>query len=157
MKIIEVRGLMDALAMRQIRNETRLFLTGNREHIGMLEQILWYYGTYKPQNADGKFFAFLAVIDDRAAGFGIVREVDGKWWPTYALSEWARGGGHGLALMKRMVKHAIILGQGEAWGQLREDNERIKDLDRKLGWEFLDTDGVNITAIIRWRPEMMTW
>ncbi len=152
-----VMNIWDAMVMRRMRNETRLLLTGNRKHIWPWQQVIWYYLTYRPQNRAEKFFAFLVWIDGRPGGFGIVREVDGKWWPTYALSEWARGGGRGLKLMRRMIRYAVELGGGVAWGKLREDNERIKDLDRKLGWEFLITDGTDITAIIEWREEMGSW
>ncbi len=137
--IVPLRGPVDALRMRTIRNAVRLNMTRDRYEIGALRQLRWWRGDYRRWSRAGSFQAWLMWRAGRAVGYGIVRWDRGRWWVTGALVAGARRLGLGRALFAFLTGEAAARdlatrGRGEVWLEVRADNEPARRLYQSLGY-----------------------
>jgi RimJ/RimL family protein N-acetyltransferase len=99
-----VISLSDIFAVRRIRNECRLYLTGRTDHISIPRQIFWYFTYYKQAAKTGKYRIFIARDGkDRVAGYGAIHRLDRKLLVTECVAEKFRGQGVGFLILKRLM------------------------------------------------------
>lgn len=135
-----VRGLTDALRMRTIRNEVRLSLTHDTSEISVLQQVRWYYGTYRPRYAQGTMRAYLLWANGTARGYGLMRFETDRWWLTGALVASVRGRGLGRTLFEELTFYALAW-SGAAWLDVRRDNLPARKLYASMGFRVTEERG----------------
>lgn len=121
------RSLSDAMGMRLVRNECRLFMTRNTAPISMAKQTWWWLrlpSTTWP----------LVVQSDQIIGYGLIVVGENKAWLTGALTKRERHRGLGRRLFMAMIalaQHSCL----EPWLEVRESNAPALHLYSSLGFE----------------------
>jgi len=116
----EVLSEDDAQIMRKLRNECRLFMTRNTKYISKKQQSSWYNSLDK-----SKMKLYLAKVDNRAVGYGILRIENDVFLVTGGLTKKSRGQGMGRYIFQNLIDEA----------------KRI-DSSRKIELEVLNTNTV---------------
>lgn len=134
--MIAVDGLMDALRMRNIRNEVRNYMTHNTDRIGLFEQLKWFEETYKPAEARGEMQGFLLWHEQEPVGYGLITLREDQYWVSGGLTAASRGLGLGEYLFTYLTRYARFrLDAPEVWLDVRADNERARRLYEKIGYK----------------------
>lgn len=102
-KITPVKTLRQALQMRIIRNNCRLYMTGDNSEIGFFRQIRWFYQNYKPLFEKKLLKAWLLYYDGELAGYGMIRD---RSVITLGIFYKYRGYGLGKRLFAHLLKFA---------------------------------------------------
>ena len=107
-ELVEVVPESPTLAMelefvRMLRNSVRDKMTGNSNLISSSEQITWF----KTLNHES-LKLFLFIINNEAAGYGIIRYAEDSYpWLTGVLLEEFRGSGYGKVLFEMLTDTAL--------------------------------------------------
>lgn len=127
-----VKTPWQALNVVAVRNQCKGWLTGNSKRISNLEQLKWFYTTYRKQHKDGKINLYLFINGDEVYGYGLTSKALGMWTVTGCLwPEW-RGYGLGERLFRLLIDS---IEEDQVWLEVFSDNERAVSLYRKLGFE----------------------
>lgn len=149
------------MKLRQLRNSMREFMTHDQSNIGVLRQIMWYYGTYRPLNRKGELSAYLLEIpfetlrdryieqDAMLLGFGILARRyffgEKRWVVTGGVIPSVRGFGFGKALFRFLSSI-----NGEVWLDVLDTNEPAISLYKSIGYKEVDhTDGIITMKLAR--------
>ena len=91
-----VENLKEAMQVRTLRNSCREYLTNHTAHIGIRQQLLWYFQYYRNAKQTEKYRLYL-WYDDRGVplGYGALALDDGKLLITECVATKHRGLGHG--------------------------------------------------------------
>src|SRR5436190_5201259 len=109
MPITPVESLSQVLQVRRLRNSCRDQLTNHGEHIGVTQQVRWYFQYYRRARISD-YRLYLLLSDERiAVGYGAARLQDEKLLVTECVSPRHRGQGHGTTILR----HLIALGRSE--------------------------------------------
>jgi len=127
----EIKNVRDALIVREIRNECRLFMTNDSSSINIFRQLVWYLTKYKPQNNKGGMYGFLFKTNGRSAGFGLISLKNGKYFVTGGLRKSERGKGLGKRLFLELIKSVP---SKEVWLEVLDSNIAAKKLYIALGF-----------------------
>ncbi len=99
-----VNTLSDALIIRRIRNECRLYLTNHMEHISMLRQIYWYFNDYRKMLQSKKYRLFiLRTIDNTPVAYGALSLHNEYLYITECVKSEYRRQGYGSAILKNLI------------------------------------------------------
>lgn len=103
-----VDSLGEALQVRRLRNSCREYLTNHTAHIGVRQQMLWYFQYYRTAKQTQKYRLYL-WHDDRGVplGYGALALEDGKLLVTECVATKHRGLGHGGSILNRLVRIAL--------------------------------------------------
>lgn len=110
--IKEIKSFKDALALRKIRNQCREFMTRNKNSISYLKQFEWFYSIYMTSSSD-ELFAFLLMLDDKAIGYGLIRDRASRPLISGGLAKEYRGKGYGEKLFKIVTDMASRTSSGK--------------------------------------------
>jgi len=144
-RLSPIKNFKDALEVRKIRNQCRLFMTNFISEIGYREQFNWYYKTYRKENKKMKMFCFLFYVNNDAVGFGFVRESKNKFWITGGLKENQRGKGYGKLLFKEIVNSVPAK---EVWLEVLASNTAAKKIYNELGFKNIKGLKINNKEVI---------
>jgi RimJ/RimL family protein N-acetyltransferase len=103
-----VDNLKQAMQVRTLRNSCREYLTNHTAHIGIRQQLLWYFQYYRNAKQTEKYRLYL-WYDDRGVpiGYGALALDDGKLLITECVATKHRGLGHGGSILDRLVRIAL--------------------------------------------------
>ena len=134
-----IKSLHDALEVRIIRNDCRLFMTNYTLEISPSQQQKWYTEIYKNENKKGNMTCFIFKYNNQNAGFGLIRKASGKYWITGGLMSSQRGKGLGIVLFQDIVKSTP---SKEIWLEVLDTNPAAKKI-----YETLDFKKVKETEV----------
>ena len=97
-----VRNTADIMAMREVRNVCRHWMTHDSSRISIIRQLRWYRNFYRPLNKKGRVYGFIVRVGGKTAGYGLVTYREGVWWLSGGLHGKFRGKGHGEFLFASM-------------------------------------------------------
>jgi ribosomal protein S18 acetylase RimI-like enzyme len=102
LQIREVATASEAEAVRRLRNECRATMTRSTAEILPGQQLAWWEGLDRRANL---LYLASAVGPEwhEAAGYGLCRIIDGKWWLSGGLATRWRGRGWGKQLFGHMA------------------------------------------------------
>lgn len=154
-RLSPIRTFQDALEVRKIRNESRMYMTRNNENISIEKQREWYFGTYKPENNKGSMECFLLRSENNTYGFALVRNISGRSWITIALKSSERGRGLGKVLLAILLNKVIA---DDIWLDVLESNLPALKLYQHFGFkkvknEMLNGKKINIMKLVRKKSE----
>jgi RimJ/RimL family protein N-acetyltransferase len=102
-----VNTLSDALTVRCIRNECRLFLTNDTGYISIPRQIYWYFTYYRKAARTGIYCIFIARNNiSQPVGYGALHLADRHLLVTECVAEKYRGQGWGFLILKKLINIA---------------------------------------------------
>jgi len=130
MELKPVRSIFDALKVRRIRNECRLYMTNYRGEISILQQIRWYF-TYYIWTKDYRLFL---AVDGVPVGYGALHKEYGKWHVIEGVSEEYRHQGYGTKILGRL----LLLGEPPFIAEIWANNENSILLHLKAGFVLTD-------------------
>ena len=138
MELKPITSLKDALAVRKIRNECRIYMTNDQAEIGFLRQIYWYLAHYRKSKS---YRVFLAT-DGGAVGYGALHNEGNTLHVTEGVAEKHRHKGYGTAILGSMI--AIARNEklplvAEIWA----DNKASIGLHTKMGFKL---DGTKVKS-----------
>lgn len=93
-KIRPARSLADYLFTRRLRNQVYLNMTGNPAPISLWQQLKFYW------RRPAGFELFIAVFEDRRAGYLLLRPDGSTWLITEAVAKEFRGHGVATAMVR---------------------------------------------------------
>src|SRR6185295_597226 len=99
-----IKNIKDALVVRKIRNQCRLFMTNDRSDIGFVRQIVWFFSKYKKENKKNNMICFLFNKNAKPIGFGLIKKNEDKYLITGGLEPDQRGKGIGKILFKEIIE-----------------------------------------------------
>lgn len=126
-----INGFSDALKVRDIRNQGRTKMTNHTSFIGFIDQLKWYFLTYRKEHDNKKLFCYLMKVDERNVGFGLIIKREGLFWITGGISDNFRGKGYGKKLFTEIVKKVP---SSEVCLEVLEANIPAKKIYTKLGF-----------------------
>lgn len=144
---LPIENLREALEVRNIRNECRLFMTNDTSEINLIKQVIWYFRVYRKENEAGKMTCFLFNVNGTPAGFGLIGKRFGKYWITGGLKSDQRGKGMGKILFREIVEK---IPSNEVWLEVLDSNIIAKNLYKNLGFKKIkkrDIDGKKIIVM----------
>lgn len=95
-------SVIDALAVRRLRNSCAASLTNHRRSIGRLAQILWYLRRYRAGVDSGRYRVFLFREGTTPNGYGALRLRDDELLITECVALEHRGRGLGRQILSRL-------------------------------------------------------
>ncbi len=102
-----VDSLRDALQVRTLRNSCREYLTNHTVHIGVPQQLLWYFQYYRDAKQTEQYRLYLWYDDlGLPVGYGALSLEDGKLLITECVGTKHRGLGHGGLILACLVRIA---------------------------------------------------
>lgn len=146
--------LADAEAMRLVRNECRMFMTKDTHEISQAEQELWWatleHSTTRP------FIYLVGMLDDisdlsinyTTIGYGLIRQIDRKWWISGGLLPKFRGQGHGKLLFGALADIVNKTERKPCWLEVRASNTAARRLYMSLGFQTIKTDDEGLVVTI---------
>src|ERR1041385_2610412 len=100
MPITAVESLSHVLQVRRLRNSCRDQLTNHHEHIGIAQQIRWYFQYYRRARI-AEYRLYLLLSDERIPlGYGAARLLDDKLLVTECVGTAYRGRGYGTMILQ---------------------------------------------------------
>jgi ribosomal protein S18 acetylase RimI-like enzyme len=121
--------LDDALAVAEVRNSCREFMTHDQREIGREAQTKWW----KSLDHE-RLRLFLLSVRGNPVGFGVVRSEENAWLTGGLLPD-ARGKGLGGGLFQSLCEEAAQLSYPEVWLDVFASNIRAVRLYERLGFE----------------------
>lgn len=132
---VRVRTGEQVESLRQVRNEVREWMTGERGEISAEQQRAWWAG--------GKRRVWVYEVEGEVVGYGMWRWKEGKKAVSYGLRENARGKRFG----REVMWHILLACQGMAWAEVAEGNEASLRAHESLGWERVgEAEGIVMMA-----------
>ncbi len=102
-----VENLREAMQVRTLRNSCREYLTNNRDHIGILQQLRWYFGYYCPARRTARYRLYVLLSKERSPlGYGALALRDEKLFVTECVAPGHRGEGYGRIILRYLTKIA---------------------------------------------------
>lgn len=152
LSIEPVTNILDALAMRKIRNECREFMTQDVEKIGLLRQVHWFYNSYSRWMKEGSAIAFVGWVDQtNPIAYGLIRDLDtGITIISGGVRKAYRGRGYGLELFTYLTERASHMEGVEkrpVYLEVLDANKIAQSLYKKLGYEEIQKDHGIITMV----------
>lgn len=121
----------DALAMRQVRNSCREFMTRDTSCKTVVGQLLWWW-FYRP----GDLLPFVVERDGDIIGYAIVSYTESRGWLTAGLLPMARGNGVGTFVFRELTKKVEQMDLKPSL-EVRMSNTAARKVYRNLG--FINT------------------
>jgi len=134
-----VKGILDALRVRTIRNTCYKHLTNNPHPIGILAQIRWYYTQYRKLEQSSEYRLFL-FFDPQgiAIAYGALKLQDDRLFITECVREGYRGQGYGKLVLQSLMDTATREGRAlvaEIWA----DNHASIAMHERAGFELISS------------------
>lgn len=127
-----IKNVLDALVLKNIRNDCRFFMTSDISEIGILREINWYFKHYLKENKKDSLYCYLFKVDGDDLGFAKIRKDENKYWITGGLKKSRRGRGEGKILFSLMLDK---LSGKKVWLEVLETNRVALNLYKKLGFK----------------------
>lgn len=133
-----LNSLSDALAVRRIRNECRMYLTNYTGYISIPRQVYWYFTYYRRAAQTGIYRIFITRDDkNHPVGYGALHRLGRELFVTECVAKKYRGQGYGQAILKKLID---IAGREKLplIAEIRATNKISIALHKKCGF-ILDT------------------
>jgi RimJ/RimL family protein N-acetyltransferase len=131
-----VENLSQALQVRKLRNSCRQYLTNNRNHIGILWQVIWYYRYYRGAKNTGKYRLYLGYDDQgRPIGYGALAKKAGELLATECVAVAYQGRGYGRWILQQLICIAAKENR-DLVAEIWSTNERSIGLHEKAGFKL---------------------
>ena len=135
-KLIPLTNVFDAIKVKNIRNESSLFMTSDTSQISLIREVMWYFTKYLIHENSGRLKVFLFKKEGDVLGYGKIRiDTDKKQWITGVISENQRGKGLGNILFKEIIDE---VDSKEVWLEVLKSNNRAFNLYKKLGFKVIN-------------------
>jgi ribosomal protein S18 acetylase RimI-like enzyme len=139
-KIVPIENFLNALEVRKIRNECRIFMTRSTAQISFSQQLSWYLKVYKSNYRKGEMICFLLRSNKNNLGFGLIRKSVGKYWITGGLKSSQRGKGLGKILFAKLIEKVP---SDEVWLEVLDSNFIAYNLYQELGFKQTEISEIN--------------
>jgi ribosomal protein S18 acetylase RimI-like enzyme len=140
----KVEDLKDAMILRNIRNDCRLFMTRDTSYITEKQQEIWFNNKPIDTIVYLLYLVELGVIIN-PIGYGLVRVDNNEYLISGGLSENYRGRGYGDILFSLLVNN--INNKFPIKLELLKTNTRAFSVYNKLGFRVISDDGNIITML----------
>lgn len=140
-------NFIQALELREIRNECRFNMTNNKNYISLIQQLIWYFKIYKKENKKNNIYCYLFNWEERDVGYALVKNSENKYWITGGLKADARGKGLGKILFNEILQ---TIKDNEIWLEVLDSNIAAKKIYTKLGFRNIrkkKMNGENVTIM----------
>lgn len=97
-----VTSLREAQIVRTIRNEVRSYMTRNTAFITPEQQVIWF-----SSHSDRLYLYY--DYNGAVIGYGLIRDIDGKWFGTLAVMPEFQNNGYGTEIYKHLIQQVDIL------------------------------------------------
>jgi ribosomal protein S18 acetylase RimI-like enzyme len=149
--LIPINSLLQALQLKNIRNQCRRFMTNDTSKINSVRQIYWFYKIYKKENGEKKNTCYLFRVGKEIVGFGVIRKFSNKYWITGGLEKNQRGKGMGRILFKELIENTPT---NEVWLEVLDSNTVAKNLYLNLGFKHqakktLNGRKINVMRLVK--------
>lgn len=135
--IKELETFGEALALRKIRNECRLFMTRDTSKISILQQFRWFHNSYKFAPTD-QLQVFLFLLSGKPIGYGLIRDKAVRPLISGGLLQAYRGKGYGDHLFRAVtdIASSNVFGKGmkSVFLEVLETNTPAFGLYQKIGY-----------------------
>jgi len=131
-ELVPIKNFLDALEVKNIRNQCRFFMTHNTSEINLFQQLLWYVTVYRKKDQYREMACFLFKDSTKPIGFGLIKKKANKYWITGGLKIEQRGKGIGEVLFKRIIQEVPAK---DVWLEVLESNSIAKKIYQKLGFK----------------------
>ena len=132
-----VKSLPQVLRIRLIRNTCYQYLTNYRKQIGLIQQIHWYFKSYRPSCRKGDYRLYIFKNQGRRpVGYGALQLHGDKLYVTECLDTDQRNQSYGKEILSVLVE----IGKQEKRGLVAEiwaTNERSVALHTSSGFELV--------------------
>ena len=93
------------MEVRKLRNSCREYLTNYRDHIGRLQQLVWYFRYFRRARVSGTYRLYLCY-DDRSVpvGYGALSLRANELLITECVATEHRGRGYGKMILDQLVR-----------------------------------------------------
>jgi RimJ/RimL family protein N-acetyltransferase len=135
-----VDSLREAMIVRSLRNSCREDLTNHREHIGVAQQVRWYFRSYRQSKRLGSYRLYLLYSDARPpVGYGALALRDRQLYVTECVGRDHRGLGHGRSILAELMSIASQE-QRDLVAEIWAENQRSITLHVRAGFTLLSRD-----------------
>lgn len=142
-----VETMDEALAIAEIRNTGREYMTHDQHEINEIEQAAWFTRTYQEAHRRGDMHAFIGSVGHVAAAYGMVQRKSGDYWLTGVVAPEQRGKGFGEQLFRFLGEYALTL-DDIVYLDVLERNKGARHLYEKLGYEYVEPKQQNGVLIM---------
>lgn len=126
--------------VRSLRNSCREDLTNHRDHIGVAQQVHWYFRSYRPLRRSGSYRLYLLYNNEGTpVGYGALALRDRQLYVTECVAREHRGLGHGRSILAQLMSIACEE-QRDLVAEIWEENHRSIALHVRAGFTFLSRD-----------------
>ena len=147
LSIKPVETMDEALAIANIRNSGREFMTHDSAEITEIEQAAWFTGPYQEAKNRGDMLALIGSLGHVAAAYGMIQRKAGEYWVTGVVAPEMRGQGLGEQLF-RALGEFVLLKADKVYLDVLERNKGARHLYEKLGYEYLEPKQQNGVLIM---------
>lgn len=124
------------MQVRKLRNSCRDHLTNHRDHIGILQQAVWYIRHYHRARETAEYRLFLARNNEGLpVGYGALAEDAGRLLVTECVAPKYRGLGHGKWILNRLLDIAREENR-DVVAEIWADNDRSIAMHEKAGFKL---------------------
>lgn len=135
-----VDSLREAMTVRSLRNSCRENLTNHPEHIGMAQQVRWYFWSYRQSKRSGSYRLYLLYNDAGSpVGYGALALHDRQLYVTECVGRDHRGLGHGRSILAELMSIASQE-QRDLVAEIWAENQRSITLHVRAGFTLLSRD-----------------
>jgi ribosomal protein S18 acetylase RimI-like enzyme len=131
---VPLTNIFQALAVRDIRNETRNFMTNSQNEISFFQQIRWFFKYYLPSK-EQTIFLILDPESYLPMGYLGLREKGKELLITEAFKESSRGKGFGSLCLDFLLTKYTPAKNKTIVAEILEDNLPSQKLHQKFGFE----------------------
>jgi L-amino acid N-acyltransferase YncA len=135
-----VDSLREAMIVRSLRNSCRENLTNHQEHIGVGQQVHWYFWSYRRSKRSGSYRLYLLYNDaGSVVGYGALALRDRRLYVTECVGRDHRGLGHGRSILAELMSIASQE-QRDLIAEIWAENQRSIALHVRAGFTLLSRD-----------------
>jgi ribosomal protein S18 acetylase RimI-like enzyme len=131
-----VDSFSEAMQVRTLRNECRVKLTNSSDYLSVINQTVWYFGTYRKARKVEKYLTYLLTDEnDSPVGYGARDQVGDRLLLTICIGLSFRGRRYGRVIMDKLIE----MGKAEKRDLICEiwaTNVPSLALARSVGFEF---------------------
>jgi GNAT superfamily N-acetyltransferase len=136
-------GILDALAMRRVRNTCRAFMTRDQSRISVFRQLRWWFS--RPPSVH----PYVAVYQGETIGYGLLVQELERAWLTAGLLPHERGRGFGTEIFRFLMGEALKLAL-TPYLEVKLSNRVGRRVYKKLG--FVEFQNTGDAIVMRTRP-----
>ncbi len=130
-------SLPDVMRVRVLRNSCRSYLTNYKDHIGPLQQILWYFRRYQPARKSGQYRLYLLRDDEGVVvAYGALSLEGDQLFVTECVGETHRRKGYASAILRELT-HVALAEKRDLLADIWATNKKSIALHERSGFQLI--------------------